>query len=305
MHSRASKLATTVVLVLACFGTSASGALALPPTIDGEWITGITFTNATLNAEINPNGLLTKYKLQIDTTGDFHFAQNDSCVLHPPGIVCAQVIINGPPLPPGLVEPPESSLAASFVDQHVSVNMASIGATLQPGTTYHYRAIAANSLQVVGGPDQTFTTPPVSPLIGLTANIDEGEGTVVSSQPGIECGATCKAEFKEGSKVTLTASPATGYAFRGWRKCDTGGTNGRQCTVTISSAKEVGHPRQAADWAKSRLSLTACSAPTLVQAQKLRSRKPVSRSARNRLSTATLSGGWATVKARQKVASSV
>ncbi|MGB7587254.1 MAG: hypothetical protein WBM00_00940, partial [Solirubrobacterales bacterium] len=133
-----------------------------PPSIDREWVTGVTSSNATLNAEINPHGLLTKYKLQIDTTGHFKFDQNDSCALHPPGIVCAQIVISGEPLPPGLVEPPESTLAAGFEDQHVSVNLASIGATLQPITTYHYRAIAANSKGFVAGPDQTFTTQPLS-----------------------------------------------------------------------------------------------------------------------------------------------
>lgn len=242
MHSRVTMLVTAVGLVLACFGSSVSAALASPPTIDEEWVTGVTPTSATLNAEINPSGLLTKYKLQIDTTGHFNFNQNDSCVLHPPGIVCAQVLINGEPLPPGLVEPPESSLAASFESQHVSVNMASIGATLQPGTTYHYRAIAANGTGSAFGPDLTFTTPSgtgTSP-IDLTVNIEEGEGTVVSSPAGIECGPSCDDEFKEGSQITLTASPALGYAFKGWRKCDAGGVEGRQCTVAMTSAKEVG-----------------------------------------------------------------
>jgi hypothetical protein len=139
-------------------GLFAGTAAASPPTIDSESVTGITPTNATLNAEINPNGLLTKYKLQIDTTGNFRFFQADSCPLHPPGIVCAQVILAGEPLPPGLVEPPESTLPAGTESQHVSVNLSSIGAILQPGTTYHFRVIATNNGQIVQGPDQTFTT---------------------------------------------------------------------------------------------------------------------------------------------------
>jgi hypothetical protein len=142
-----------------------------PPTINSESVTNVTEHNATLNAEINPNGLLTKYKLQIDTTGNFNFYQADSCPLHPPGVSCAQVIVPGEPLPPGLVEPSESTLPAGTEAKSVSVDLANIGAILQPNTTYHYRAIAANGTPVVAGEDLIFTTPaepppfPTSPVL--------------------------------------------------------------------------------------------------------------------------------------------
>ena len=77
----------------------------------------------------------------------------------------------------------------------------------------------------------------------LTLTINEGEGTVISNPAGIECtgssGKECSSEFEEGAEVTLTASPAAGYRFQSWQKCS-GGLNGRQCTVTMSEAKEVG-----------------------------------------------------------------
>lgn len=152
----------TTALIAAAIATVAlaapSAATAAPPTIENQWVSDITSTDATLNATINPNGLLTKYKLQIDTTGNFDFFQTDGCPLHPPGIVCTAAIVPGEPLPPGLIEPPESSLPAAYGGQHVSVNLASIGATLQPDTTYHFRAIAANGFPIVEGPDLTFTT---------------------------------------------------------------------------------------------------------------------------------------------------
>lgn len=132
-----------------------------PPSIYRQWATAVTPEDATLHAEINPNGLFTKYMLQLDTTGNFKFHQNDTCVLHPPGIICAMVVIDGDPLPPGLVQPEERSLLASAGSQHVGVNMASIGATLQPETTYYYRAIAANENGFAFGPTQTFMTPAV------------------------------------------------------------------------------------------------------------------------------------------------
>lgn len=129
------------------------------PTIDNKWVSDVTSENATLHAQINPNGLLTRYKLQLDTTGNFSFFQTDSCQLYPPEVGCATVIVPGEPQPPGLVQPPESTLQAGYGSQHVSVNMASIGAILQPGTTYHYRVIAASGVPFVFGQAQTFTTP--------------------------------------------------------------------------------------------------------------------------------------------------
>jgi hypothetical protein len=147
------------------FGPVAS-ATAIPPTVGSQWVSGVTPTDATLNAEINPNGLLTKYKLQLDTTGRFRFFQSDSCPLHPPGVGCAQVIVGGDPLGSGLVQPVEYSLSAGFESQHVSVNMGDIGALLQLDTTYYYRAIAANGFGFVYGPTQTFVTPSALASLG-------------------------------------------------------------------------------------------------------------------------------------------
>ena len=82
----------------------------------------------------------------------------------------------------------------------------------------------------------------------LTVAIEEGEGTVVSDPAGIDCtGAapkSCETEAIEAGTVTLTASPAPGYAFKNWRHCDKKsgqfGINGRQCVIDLSEAKEVG-----------------------------------------------------------------
>ena len=79
----------------------------------------------------------------------------------------------------------------------------------------------------------------------LTLNVEEGSGTVVSNPAGLECskvaGGSCTTEaIEEGKKVVLTASPDVGFLFKSWKGCDTGGVNGRQCTVTLSGAKTVG-----------------------------------------------------------------
>ncbi|HVO55105.1 MAG TPA: hypothetical protein VMT37_11905, partial [Solirubrobacterales bacterium] len=73
-------------------------------------------------------------------------------------------------------------------------------------------------------------------LLSLTKS-GTGSGTVTSSPSGIECGATCSANYDHGTEVTLTPNPAAGSEFKGWSGACTGtGT----CKVTIDAAKEVG-----------------------------------------------------------------
>jgi Divergent InlB B-repeat domain len=70
-----------------------------------------------------------------------------------------------------------------------------------------------------------------------------GSGEVTSSPAGIECGATCTAQFNEGSTVILTATPSapvpgSRYTFGGWKGCNTV-TVEDKCEVTMSEAKTV------------------------------------------------------------------
>jgi hypothetical protein len=69
----------------------------------------------------------------------------------------------------------------------------------------------------------------------LTVSVT-GAGTVTSSPSGINCGSTCNAGFTSGTVVTLTPTPAAGWAFTGW----SGGCSGSGgCTVTMNSAQSV------------------------------------------------------------------
>ncbi|MDC4223902.1 MAG: PA14 domain-containing protein [Candidatus Manganitrophus sp.] len=63
-----------------------------------------------------------------------------------------------------------------------------------------------------------------------------GTGTVASSPIGIDCGATCSANFNAGVSVTLTAAPSTGSIFAGWSGACTGTGS---CVVTVDAAKSV------------------------------------------------------------------
>jgi len=71
-----------------------------------------------------------------------------------------------------------------------------------------------------------------------------GDGTVKSSPAGINCtvsngtaGTTgCKAQFTQGTSVTLTATPKPGHSFKGWfRTCTGTGT----CSTTMSVNRTV------------------------------------------------------------------
>lgn len=62
-----------------------------------------------------------------------------------------------------------------------------------------------------------------------------GSGTVTSNPAGIDCGSDCSESFFEGTKVTLTATPAPGSVFDHW----TGGgcTGSGTCTTTMSTSR--------------------------------------------------------------------
>jgi hypothetical protein len=65
-----------------------------------------------------------------------------------------------------------------------------------------------------------------------------GSGTVTSSPVGINCGATCSAEFEEGKGVTLTASASLGSEFVEWEGCDAE-PSATKCEVTMDEDIEV------------------------------------------------------------------
>jgi Divergent InlB B-repeat domain len=64
-----------------------------------------------------------------------------------------------------------------------------------------------------------------------------GSGTISSSPAGIDCGATCSAEFLSGSTVTLTATPASGSTFAGWSGAGCSGTG--TCQAGLGADREV------------------------------------------------------------------
>jgi hypothetical protein len=141
-----------------------------PPSIDSESASKVTQNDTTLEAQINPNGRYTDYEFQIYTiaNGNYNFTTN--CPFQIPGYgQCEEYVLMRPP---GLVTSQPQYIAAGSGDQTVSVDLASIGLTLQPSSTYNYRVVAANTAQIIYGQDQAFTTP------GVQSNAGQGDTTV-------------------------------------------------------------------------------------------------------------------------------
>jgi hypothetical protein len=79
--------------------------------------------------------------------------------------------------------------------------------------------------------------PPPNPTLTVTKS-GSGSGTVSSSPSGIDCGATCSAQFTSGTAVTLTESPAAGSTFTGWSGGGCSGT-ATTCQVTVTADTSV------------------------------------------------------------------
>jgi Divergent InlB B-repeat domain len=72
----------------------------------------------------------------------------------------------------------------------------------------------------------------------LTVNVEgDGDGTVTSSPPGINCGTDCSETYEFGTGVTLTAEPALGVTFAGWSGACTGSTS--TCTLQMNGPRFV------------------------------------------------------------------
>lgn len=67
--------------------------------------------------------------------------------------------------------------------------------------------------------------------------IKAGLGTINSSPAGIACGTDCSEAYASGTTVTLTAVPASGYAFKGWGGACAG--TSPNCSVAMTATRSV------------------------------------------------------------------
>jgi hypothetical protein len=135
-----------------------------PPAIESTSVSNVTEHDATLEAQINTEGLETSYQFLLSAI----CGGKGACL----------VVVNYP-LPSGL-------LLGSFVDQSVSLDLNTVGVTLQPGGTYTYSVRAGTTASA----PHNFTTPEdvVQPLGTTTSPLfaprqPAGSSTNSSDQP--------------------------------------------------------------------------------------------------------------------------
>lgn len=116
---------------IAAIPTIAAGASASAPAVTSAAATHVTSGGATLNGSVNPNGQSTSYAFDWGTTTSYGH------------------------------ETPFASAGAGTSAQPVSAAIAS----LSPGTTYHFRAIAKNAAGTTTGNDESFTTAAAKPTV--------------------------------------------------------------------------------------------------------------------------------------------
>jgi len=85
--------------------------------------------------------------------------------------------------------------------------------------------------------DQNVTATFTEPVLNLTVT-GNGNGNVMSSPGGVSCGVACSQSvpFPMGTKVTLTASAASGSTFTGWSGACVGTGS---CSVTMNGDQNV------------------------------------------------------------------
>jgi hypothetical protein len=82
----------------------------------------------------------------------------------------------------------------------------------------------------------TFTAIPPPPVNHTLSVSTTGSGSVTSSPSGISCPGTCATSFLEGTSVTLTPTPASGFAFTSWGgSCEGSGA----CVVALNADASV------------------------------------------------------------------
>ena len=160
----AARLAIPAIVALAALVGAAAAAAA--PAIEAESASNIKSTDATLEAQINPQsverGALYQFQLVTDAS---EYLPEFVCPTE--GFPANTSLCLGLATQAGAL--PIREAPAGVQVQSVSLDLTSAGMTLQPNTTYRYRVIAARKIQTVDtieweeptvyGADQTFTTP--------------------------------------------------------------------------------------------------------------------------------------------------
>ena len=138
-----------------------------------------------------------------------------------------------------LAEDPDMTVVIASIDgvtEGRQVTSWTTPVTLAEGATYYWRARARDE----SNPSPWSAVASFKAVRRQTLTVTTGgtgQGRVVSSPDGIDCGAACTAGFDESTVVTLDAIPVAGFSFSKWGGACSG--NSKQCTLTMDEAKSV------------------------------------------------------------------
>ncbi|MFN2587350.1 MAG: peptidoglycan DD-metalloendopeptidase family protein [Actinomycetota bacterium] len=109
------------------------------------------------------------------------------------------------------------------------------GSRIYPGPMYALHDSTVVAYRDWPGKDEHVVRNDGYPVVDLEV-ATEGEGSVVSSPEGIDCGTDCTEAYSPATVVTLTAEPEELYTFAGWSgACSGTGT----CVLEMTAAAEV------------------------------------------------------------------
>lgn len=114
--------------------------------------------------------------------------------------------------------------------------------------------VEARAVNSVGNLDLSPATDQVEILSSFSLDVvTNGDGSVVSDPPGINCGTDCNGLYPTGTSVTLTAAAGPGSIFVGWSG-DGECTSSNECTLILSEDALLTatfyscHPPASGDW---------------------------------------------------------
>jgi hypothetical protein len=207
------------------FALAAPALAAGPPVIEGEGVSHVTQSDATLEATINTEGAEPRlqsgawYQFQL-VSGPGEYQTSFACPERriETGASVGPPCLGAPPIAGSL---PISFLGRASGGQAVSLDLASAGRTLSPGTTYHFRVIAANSVPttdtiqweppIVYGPDQMFTTASVAgpTVTKVEPNHGSPSGRTTVTITGTDFTDATAARFGSANAKSFTVNSAT------------------------------------------------------------------------------------------------